>query len=398
MGRPAANKFVLHDNRIVGYGLNLRSGYYSVRFKGPDGKRWEESTGHDDENGAIIQAAKIILKAYFPNEASKPQNTTWEQALKELATTNGLRPDSLRNYKTAIQVFLREVKDTKGPGDVTKEHAVTFKRKAMARKVVKGEGENRKEVNTSPVTVTTYMRSLRSLWAVHFKELRFVTQNPWLEVAYPEVTNKKVSIPEEDHFYNFVTWLDTRYPQWTLPGLFVRVKALAGCRTYDLCQVKSDSLKNGELTITEEADKTHQSRTVPLPQDVFDQLQAIKGETYLWESFTEGAKKNRRGSRTKNRDTFTPQALKNAIQNIFREYREQNPDKVVKAHDFRKRAITLTTLATGGNVDESSQALGLTPQTARRYYNDASKSSKAQTLLAKMAQTLDTKPVTKSEG
>ena len=390
MARPATNTFKLSDGRVVGYGLTDRGGSWRVRFTGPDGKRWEESTGHEDKNKAIVRAAQIILKAFSPAEVVKAAPATWAEAMSELSKTAGLRPDSLRNYRCAVNVFRREVSDTTGPADVTTQHGLQFKRKAMQRKTVKGQGDNRKEVPTSAVTVTTYLRSLRSLWSVHFRDMGVVASNPWADVPYPETTSKPVSIPTEDHFKFFTGWLDERYPNWSLPSLFVRVKALAGCRTADLCQVTSDNVKDGTLTITANADKTHRQRTVPLPADVFDQLEAIKGETYLWESFTQGAKANRRGSRTRNPETFTPDKLKNAMQNIFREYREEHPDKTVKAHDFRKRAVTLTTLATGGNVDESSLACGVTPQTARRYYNDSSKSSKASDLLAKMAGVLDT--------
>lgn len=77
------------------------------------------------------------------------------------------------------------------------------------------------------------------------------------------------------------------------------------------------------------------------------------------------------------------------MSNIFREYNRAHPGKKVKPHDLRKRAITLTTLASG-SVDATAQAIGIDPQTARRYYLDAQAAFDSEALLKKMADVLDT--------
>ncbi len=58
---------------------------------------------------------------------------------------------------------------------------------------------------------------------------------------------------------------------------------------------------------------------------------------------------------------------------------------------IRKRAITLTTLATQ-SVDLTAEAIGIDPQTARRYYNDASKSFRGEELLKQMSNILRPEP------
>jgi integrase len=132
--------------------------------------------------------------------------------------------------------------------------------------------------------------------------------------------------------------------------------------------------------------KTRTERAVPLPAELFAALNAIKGETYLWERYTEDAKRFRRG--TRNRDTFDPKTLYWAVSNIFREYNAAHPTAKVKPHDLRKRAITLTTLATK-SVDATAQAIGVGAQTARRYYVDAQAAFDTDAVFEKMANVLD---------
>ena len=76
------------------------------------------------------------------------------------------------------------------------------------------------------------------------------------------------------------------------------------------------------------------------------------------------------------------------MSNIFREYNAAHPGARVKPHDLRKRAITLITVATK-SVDETARAVGIDPQTARRYYLDAERAFDSDALLTKMAHVLD---------
>ena len=56
------------------------------------------------------------------------------------------------------------------------------------------------------------------------------------------------------------------------------------------------------------------------------------------------------------------------MKNIFREYGSTGGK--LRSHGLRKRAITLTALATQ-NVDQTAEAIGIDPATARKYYLDA---------------------------
>lgn len=329
----------------------------------------------------------VLHKAYAPTLPADPKKTTWDKAVEELIATPGLRPDSIRSYRTVIRVLRSTLPESKGPFDVTPEHAQRFKRLYLTGKTTRSKASDAKAYGRSPSSCRTYLRSLRSLWNRHFKELGYVTSNPWASVSYPAVEKKMVKIPTEEAVAGFGKWLAERYPNWPLIHLFVRVKALAACRTLDLCQIRSDQLRDGRLYFESGQTKTRSERAVPLPADVFLALGRLKGRTYLWEAYTEDARQFRPG--TRNRDEFDPRTLYWAISNIFREYNETHPKAKVKPHDLRKRAITLTTLATG-SVDATAQAIGIDPQTARRYYLDAQAAFDSEALLRTMADVLDT--------
>lgn len=396
MGRQAKFSFILPDGKTrVGYGFKFRGDIYRVQFADPANpeKYLELSTGCRTENDAHIQAAKLVLKAYQPTMPANPRVTGWDEAVAELERTPGLRPDSVRNYRTVINVLRSILPDVNGPFQITQEHAHRFKRLYLSGRTTRAKGEDAKKHARSATSCRTYLRSLRSLWNVHFKELGYVATNPWLNVPYPDVPKKEVIIPTEDAFTYFTNWLMKRYPDWPIPRLFVTVKAMAGCRTLDLCQVRSDQLRNGKLTFTKDQTKTKKARTVPLPADLYLELRAVAGPVYLWEAYTDGAKIHRPGRHM--RETFDPKTLYWAISNIFREYNEANPDRKVKPHDLRKRAITLTTLATQ-SVDATADAIGIDPQTARRYYNDATKAFNSDELLKKMADILRPKTAPES--
>ena len=104
---------------------------------------------------------------------------------------------------------------------------------------------------------------------------------------------------------------------------------------------------------------------------------------YLWDRFLAESKIYRKAIKTKLREEFTPRLLFNAMQNIFREYKGGR----LRSHGLRKRAITLTTLATQ-SVDATAQAFGLDPATARKYYLDATKAFEGSELLKRMANVL----------
>ena len=56
-------------------------------------------------------------------------------------------------------------------------------------------------------------------------------------------------------------------------------------------------------------------------------------------------------------------------------------------HDLRKRFITLTLAATH-SIDQTAEAIGIDPRTARRHYLDAKRAIDGQALLERMADVL----------
>lgn len=358
MPRIAANTFTLPDGTPVGYSLSDRGGVYRLSFNKPDGSRAQASTGKRTLADAHTEASKIIREAY--SEHAAPVAATWDIAISEVERTSKLRPDTLRCYRCVIAAVRKLFPSLAGPADVDQQTAQLFKRRYLA--------------TGTAVSCRTYLRALRSLWQAHFRELGYVKSNPWIDVAYPEVAAKQVKIPPEEHISALFSWLSSK----PIARLFVQVKALAGCRTWDLCQARSEHLRDGTLVLSREASKTYRERVIPLPADLFAELDSVKGGTWLWESYAGRF------------ETFNPKTFYWFITNVFREYNEANPGARVKPHDLRKRAITLVTLATG-SVDATAQAIGVDPQTARRYYLDAKSAFDGQDTLRKMQDVLRVK-------
>ena len=225
------------------------------------------------------------------------------------------------------------------------------------------------------------------------KSLRLVTENVWEDVTRPKKEKKLPRVPPEESFDELRKWLVKRFPGpdgkgWPLLQLFIDVKCLAGCRLNDLCQVKSwqfDPLARS-LLITPEQDKTNQERRVVLPRELAAELDRVKGPTYLWERYCEDTAIYRPGRRRAT--VFKPSLMYHALQSIFREYGHAVPRYKVKTHDFRRRAITLTSDIVGGDMTKVSEAIGVTPETARRHYLDKQRVVNTAEVQRQMAEVL----------
>ena len=302
MGRRAAEYLPLPDGTMLGIGFKLRDGIFRCRFIDPAGKPVELSTGvyapKDWKPGrrvpveAVQGAAKLVARTYAPTQPPDPRTITWEKVIETLPTAGELRPKSLVVYLSIISVFRRFVPASRGPSDVTVEVARKFRTDYAANPFKRSHRDDGPEYKRSAKTVENAVRRLTGLWN-KLIAMGYATANPWLTVPRPTVPKVPVSIPAEDTVTAFMKWVKARYPGWELPVLFVQVKALIGCRTMDLCSVRSEQLKGGKLTITAGQDKTHRQRTAPLPADLSHKLEAVKGPTYLWESYTADARTHR---------------------------------------------------------------------------------------------------------
>jgi hypothetical protein len=394
MGRRAAEYLPLPDGTMLGIGFKDRGGVLRCRFVGPDGKPVELSTGvytpakwkpgRPAPVEAIQAAAQHVVKVYAPTMPPDPRKVTWEKVVETLPAAGELRPKSLVVYLSIVNVFRKHVPTSKGPADVTVEVARKFRTDYASTPFTRSGSPKGPKYKRSPKTVENAVRRLTGLWN-KLIAMGYATANPWLTVPRPTVPKVPVKVPDESTVAAFMRWVRDRYPGWELPVLFCEVKALIGCRTMDLCSVRSDQLEGGRLTIEAGQDKTHRQRTAPLPADLSHKLDAVKGPTYLWESYTRDARTHRRGPR--NRKEFHPKTLYAFVAALFRDWNAANPHRRLKPHDLRKRAITLTAAATQ-SIDQTAEAIGIDPGTARRYYLDAKRAIDGQALLAKMADVL----------
>src|SRR4051812_32405030 len=93
------NYVTLSTGERVRYSLIQRpdSGIYNVRFKGPDGKWKERSTGVTKRYDAIDPAHRIILEE-FGQIAPTSETVTWTVAKEKLAAgmaADGKRPKTI---------------------------------------------------------------------------------------------------------------------------------------------------------------------------------------------------------------------------------------------------------------------------------------------------------------
>jgi hypothetical protein len=262
---------------------------------------------------------------------------------------------------------VRKIIPTPGPNAITEAMAHDFKRKFLGGTYAKGKASDAKQYGRSPTTCLSCLRSLRSLWAKHLRPAGFVRSNPWLSVPYPNVPRgKRVRLPAEDAVTELIKWIEAKYPGWELPLLFVQAKSVAGCRTLDLCKVKSSDLNGDVLTLPPAVQKNRAERRVVLPAQLAARLREVAGPTWLWERSVEESRKHRR-PRTKPRTDYSASTWRWTVSNIFRDFNSDRPkDRQVRPHDLRARAITLTVKALG-SVEETAAVLGVDPQTARHY-------------------------------
>lgn len=391
MKRKARFSFVLPDQTRIGYSLKWRGGVVRIQFPDPtrQGHFVEKTTGCRSESDAHVEGAKIVLKSYAHTIPVDPESRTWSEATADLEKTT-LRPKTLATYLDAIKLFCRLQPTSKSPADVTVDVAQRFARVYALEPFRRSRSSTARTYTRSAQTVYNTIAALSIAWN-HFLDRGYAKENPWERVKRPKLPKRLPALPAEAAFTVLDKWLDSRFPGWTLPKVFVAVKMVSGCRLNDLCQVRSDQLRDGVLTIRPDQDKTHRERQIPLPESLVVALDAIKGPTYLWERYAAEARVYRKGRR--NSGTFRPSLMYNFSKWLFKEYAKAHPEAKVKSHDFRKRAITMTAAATQ-NVDQTASALGVTSQTAARYYLDSKRAFDGQELMRKMASVLLPTPST----
>lgn len=390
MARKAKHDpFMLADGRKVSFGFKVRSGVYYVRFPDPDdpARYLVITTGQTTEGKAYPEAAKIVLRHYMPEEQKRVQSAKWETVVADLADTAELKARSLEVYTCLLNVF-RGMVPTTGPGDVDVKKAQEFKNKYQKTGFTKSNKPGATVYPRKPKTVENSIRRMSALWG-YLRKMKYATTNPWAEIERPTVPDTIPDIPEEGDFAHCLQWLRTAYPEYTVLHLLIEVKMLAGCRLLDVCSLLADDLDadNKTVLIRWGTDKTSKERLVPLPDDLFDTLDKIKGPVWLWESYTTYRPTNTRPGR-RNLPDFKPERFYSTVQEYLDKYNRRNPDRTpITSHDLRRRAVTLLTEATG-SIDTAAAAVGMTPATARKHYLDSKKAFDSQKVLRQHADKL----------
>lgn len=371
MARKWPDHFDLPDGRRVGYSFAKRGKIYVVRFESPEGDYWAKSTKKETIKDALTEAAKIVLRSYGVTQTKA--KVSWDEVvekLKQALTCNNNRQRTYQDYASAIRV-LRATIETKGPHDIDETKAKVFKSQWMMGTFKRAKGDDAQSYARKPSSLNSYLRKLRSIWGEWLiKQFRLVTANPWLLVKDAEEDDRITEFPPEEVFVAFHQWVGAQYPGWDLPVLFLQTKLHMGCRLFDLCAVQSSQLANGCLTMDPSITKARNFRRVKLPADLYAKLHALKGQTFLWESYTvdlrDTLKRLHRHSR-KVAETFEPTALYWFANSLFRDYNACHAAKI-NSHDYRRRAVSKA-FDGGFSREDVARMFGLTAQTAETYYD-----------------------------
>lgn len=378
----------------VGFSSKRRGKFLAVVFIGPDGKRLQKATPCRKPDLDFEEEALRIIRQAYSSVYLDPKRVSWDEALTKIASD--LRPDTLTAYTKAVRI-LRQTLEGEGiqppsPIDISPQHAAIFSRVWLAGTFKRGKGKDAKRYKRKPTTLAFYLRQLSAVWE-QWLLLGYVRENPWKGVRMPTTNKTRKLVPGEEDVTAFFTWVVSRYPQWERLHALLDLKALSGCRSQDICQLRSDQLRDGRVVWEADQTKHREDRAVLVPDELFQKLRRLAGPTYLWEGFIEDMEKYRP---SKNRKTsgFAPKTVFWVMANIFREFGEKYPArKHLTPHSFRRRAITLVTTATQ-SIDATAQVIGVSAATARRYYLDAQRAFNTDEIMKKVAGTLLPKPKT----
>ena len=159
---------------------------------------------------------------------------------------------------------------------------------------------------------------------------------------------------------------------WRLPLLFVEVNSLAGCRIGELAKAAKASLRDGRLYFEATTTKGRKQRAAKLPQALFDELRAIAGSTFVFETFSKQLRAIHRKRGNLHHAAmvreFAPARLIDWLQNQASDYFKANPTaEKFKLHNLRGTAMSQARMA-GVSYDDVAIAFGCNPQTMREHY------------------------------
>ncbi len=232
--------------------------------------------------------------------------------------------------------------------------------------------KNRRKKLPSAHYVAGLICGLSALWQKWFiEELKIVGTNPWEGVEPPKADKLAVKYASDEQISQFYDWIAERFGDWPFPKLFLSTKAYTGCRLMDLCSLEATQLKKGRLVFPAELTKGRKERAVPLPKDLLQALEAVKGETWLWEAYVPELKAAlvAKGFPVHRlNEEFSPRRLYFWVETLFADYRKAFKDRpLLTSHMFRKRAFTMAWEA-GVDARRASIAYGCNVDTLMKHY------------------------------
>lgn len=384
------NFVILRNGQRIRYALfekEDRPGYY-VRFKGKDGRYMKPSTGHSRKADAIDAAHQIILD-HYEEVAPTLEFVTWAVAKEKLTQAmlaDNKRPKTIKGYIETLNRLIEMFPLMRGPGDISEYVASEFKVKYANGKFSRQPKKRDDDIVAEYARATKSLDSrLRTLKAVFrwFVDMRLMNKNPFENVEQPEMDKHEVKYVKQEDLIDFLTWLDGRYTGWRMPQLFFTVKALTGCRLEDICNLGSEQLREGRLVFEADQTKNRSERYAILPAEVYAELDAYKGKTYLWERYPAELKVFVRGTSKHNViETFATRRLYTWIVALLRDYQKQT-GKDLSSHDFRKAAFTRAAEA-DIHPKRAAVAFDVTAETMLRYYTATEKKRTADEVLSEL--------------
>jgi integrase len=392
------NHVVLSTGERVRYTLQRRdlSDIYFAYFRGADHRRLERSTGAAKKPDAIEAAHRLILEEYL-QVAPAAERMDWAAARAKLAeamSADGKRPITIKGYLETLDKLTAMFPRARGPADITDRMAGDFKVKYAAGTFVRrlNAGEDAPAYRRKLKSLDSRIRTLKAVFA-WFKSLRLVDENPFEHVSAPELDRHEVKFVRTGDVSAFYGWLGERFPGWAMPKLFFTVKAMTACRLDDLCRLRSEQLRDGRLMFPADVTKNRCERYAPLPDDVYEDLDAYKGEEYLWERYPAEliAVNKRKGFPThRQKPGFDPRRLYLWVVQIMQAYQNQTGSDL-SSHDFRKAAFTRAA-ERDIHPKRAAVAFDVTPETMLRYYTATEKKKTADEVLGGLAEDLRPKP------
>lgn len=347
----------LPDGRRIAYTLQRRERdpYYLVCFRGPDRKRKEQTTKAANLKRAQLAAVAKIRLAYGASERPFVEWDGTDGAIEKLNNAckeANLRPGTVDQYRIAIRNLRKVFPESKGPADVTAEHAAAF----VATRTKAGK---------SPRTIAGNVTNLSIVFGRWFRDTcKIIDADPFAEIEPPKLDKPAVRIIATDEDKAFREWLAKRWPGWRLPLLFLDVKAAIGCRIGELAGLPTAGLQDGRLVFQAADTKGRKLRAPMLSPKLFAELKAQAGPTYAFERFADELKEHSDVYRVKE---YKPLRLIRWLQRQARTYFKTTDAKPFKLHNYRGSAMSKARTL-GVPYDDAAIAFGCNPETMRKHY------------------------------